>query len=133
LLVQYFLTKLCATSTGKADIAIDLELMRFLQTHAWLGNVRQLHDCLESMVVLARNNKLTIDELPAPIDEGLDARTEIEIPAGTTLQDLERTAVEQALEDQDGNRTHPAQSLGIAVRTLQRKLKTWGIDTTQAE
>jgi DNA-binding NtrC family response regulator len=36
--------------------------------------------------------------------------------------------VEQALEEHGGNRTHAAQSLGISVRTLQRKLKAWEID-----
>lgn len=49
----------------------------------------------------------------------------IQIPPGTTLEDLERAAVEQALRDSQGNRTHAAKSLGISVRTLQRKLKAW--------
>lgn len=49
----------------------------------------------------------------------------IQIPPGTTLEDLERVAVEQALREHQGNRTHAAKSLGISVRTLQRKLKAW--------
>jgi hypothetical protein len=49
----------------------------------------------------------------------------IQIPPGTTLEDLERAAVEQALRENQGNRTHAAKSLGISVRTLQRKLKAW--------
>lgn len=52
--------------------------------------------------------------------------TSIRIPPGTTLEDLERVAVEQALEQHHGNRTHAAKELGISVRTLQRKLKAWG-------
>ena len=51
----------------------------------------------------------------------------IDIPPGTSLEDLERAAVEQALAQHHGNRTHAAKSLGISVRTLQRKLKAWGI------
>jgi len=50
----------------------------------------------------------------------------IRIPPGTTLEDLERAAVEQALVQHHGNRTHAAKELGISVRTLQRKLKAWG-------
>jgi DNA-binding NtrC family response regulator len=45
--------------------------------------------------------------------------------AGTLLEDLERAAVERALEQHRGNRTRAAKSLGISVRTLQRKLKAW--------
>jgi DNA-binding NtrC family response regulator len=51
----------------------------------------------------------------------------IAIPPGTSLEDLERAAVEQALRQHHGNRTHAAKTLGISVRTLQRKLKAWGM------
>jgi DNA-binding NtrC family response regulator len=51
----------------------------------------------------------------------------IDIPPGTSLEDLERAAVEQALVQHHGNRTHAAKTLGISVRTLQRKLKAWGM------
>jgi DNA-binding NtrC family response regulator len=51
--------------------------------------------------------------------------TGIDFPAGTSLEDLERVAVERALEQHHGNRTHAAKTLGISVRTLQRKLKAW--------
>jgi len=51
----------------------------------------------------------------------------IDIPPGTSLEDLERAAVEQALAQHHGNRTHAAKTLGISVRTLQRKLKAWGM------
>ena len=129
LLVKHFLTELCKT-IGKTDVGIDPELLRFFQTYTWPGNVRQLRNCLESMVVLSHHDTLTIDGLPATIDEGPDTRVKVDIPAGTTLEELEQTAVEQALDEQGGNRTHAAQSLGISVRTLQRKLKAWGIDET---
>lgn len=54
-------------------------------------------------------------------------RPTIDIPPGTSLEELERAAVEQALLEHHGNRTHAARTLGISVRTLQRKLKAWGI------
>lgn len=47
------------------------------------------------------------------------------IPDGASLEELERIAVEKALEQHHGNRTHAAKTLGISVRTLQRKLKAW--------
>jgi DNA-binding NtrC family response regulator len=56
-----------------------------------------------------------------------EMKSQIDIPPGTSLEDLERAAVEQALTQHHGNRTHAAKTLGISVRTLQRKLKAWGM------
>jgi len=58
---------------------------------------------------------------------GHHRRSGIDIPPDTSLEDLERAAVEQALVQHHGNRTHAARTLGISVRTLQRKLKAWGM------
>lgn len=128
LLTQHFLDAMCE-STGKHHIKLTPELRDFLQKFEWPGNVRQLRNCLESMVVLAREDELTIDDLPPTVKAGADPiSADFDIPTGTTLEELERSAVEQALAENNGNRTHTAQSLGISVRTLQRKLKNWGID-----
>jgi DNA-binding NtrC family response regulator len=63
-----------------------------------------------------------------PFDSTQSSRkVHIDIPPGTSLEDLERAAVEQALVQHHGNRTHAAKTLGISVRTLQRKLKAWGM------
>jgi DNA-binding NtrC family response regulator len=58
---------------------------------------------------------------------GTSRRVAIDIPPDTSLEDLERAAVEHALVQHHGNRTHAARTLGISVRTLQRKLKAWGM------
>jgi DNA-binding NtrC family response regulator len=60
-------------------------------------------------------------------DHTTPSRSGIDIPPGTSLEELERAAVEQALAQHQGNRTHAAKTLGISVRTLQRKLKAWGM------
>ncbi len=107
-------------------MTLDPDLKSYLQGYAWPGNVRQLRNCLESMVVLAANSELTMDDLPVTLDHDI-ATDHVEIPPGTTLETLEREAVQQALDQHDGNRTHAAAELGISVRTLQRKLKAWGL------
>lgn len=61
------------------------------------------------------------------VGRGTERRASIDIPPDTSLEDLERAAVEQALVQHNGNRTHAARTLGISVRTLQRKLKAWGM------
>jgi DNA-binding NtrC family response regulator len=123
LLVQHFLRRFCE-SNNRPLLTLDSDLLQFFQTYDWPGNVRQLRNCVESMVVMAANETLTIDDLPSTISDG-PSNGDMAIPAGTTLEQLERTAVEQALEQFDGNRTQAAEALGISVRTLQRKLKAW--------
>ena len=125
LLVRHFLDELCRAN-GREPMTPDPRLMRFLETFDWPGNVRQLANCLESMVVMATKPTLTTDDLPANVAEaGADRQGKVQIPVGTRIDDLERQAVEQALTRFEGNRTRAADSLGISVRTLQRKLKSW--------
>jgi DNA-binding NtrC family response regulator len=61
----------------------------------------------------------------AAVNGHLPSTRRVDIPLGTSLEELERAAVQQALEHHHGNRTHAAKELGISVRTLQRKLKMW--------
>ncbi len=127
LLLHHFMQSLCE-QVGRETITLDPELKRYLETHDWPGNVRQLRNCLESMVVLARSDVLTMADLPATMSSGVNpCGHHVAIPPGTKLEDLEREAVEQALEQHNGNRTHAARALGISVRTLQRKRKAWGL------
>jgi DNA-binding NtrC family response regulator len=71
---------------------------------------------------------LTPDNLPASLE--IDPLLESgRFPSGpTSLVALQRSAVEKALVEYNGHRTRAAESLGISVRTLQRKLKAWGIE-----
>jgi DNA-binding NtrC family response regulator len=85
------------------------------------------------MVVLAGGDTLTMDDVPAIMDTRLHDAERVSVPAGATLEELEREAVEQAVARFDGNRTQAARALGISVRTLQRKLKSWGIHSEDEE
>lgn len=131
LLVAHFLRQLCE-QTDRELLSLSPELKEYLETHDWPGNVRQLRNCLESMIVLASDDTLTVEDLPAIVENGFSHVDHVEIPEGTKLDELEREAVVQALERHEGNRTHAAKSLGISVRTLQRKLKAWGINEDEA-
>jgi DNA-binding NtrC family response regulator len=127
LLINHFLQKLCEHA-GRPVLSLDPELKHFLETHEWPGNVRQLRNCLESMVVLAVGDTLTMDDVPATLEHGVIPTAHLTARPGTKLEDLEREAVELALTQHHGNRTRAARALGISVRTLQRKLKAWGIN-----
>jgi DNA-binding NtrC family response regulator len=130
LLTAFFL-KTFGAAHGKNELQLDPGLMDFLENFTWPGNVRQLRNVVENMVVLSRSNLLTIDNLPA----SLEADPLIEagrFATGTTsLVALQRSAVERALVECNGHRTRAAESLGISVRTLQRKLKAWGLEKAE--
>jgi transcriptional regulator with PAS, ATPase and Fis domain len=125
ILVHHFLDDLSRTYDRPAPVP-DAELMRYLKSYRWPGNVRQLRNCVESMFVLADSPTLTMNDLPAMVRN--DRRHDsiwIDIPEGFTLRQVESTIVHQTLDRCRGNRTHAAKLLGVSVRTLQRQLKKW--------
>jgi two-component system, NtrC family, response regulator HydG len=127
LLVASFLESFGAAH-GKPDLVVEPSLLRFLQSYEWPGNVRQLRNAIQSMVVMSRGSRLTLDDLPATLEsDPLLNEGRISL-GGTSLKDVQRAAVEKALAEFGGHRTRVAEALGISVRTLQRKLKLWGLD-----
>lgn len=126
LLTEHFLKQFSAAH-GKPDLQISPQLMDFLESFSWPGNVRQLRNAIENMVVLARESTLTLDNIPASLDTDSIADHSEWDASTTTLSALQRAAVEKALADCHGHRTRAAEALGISVRTLQRKLKSWGL------
>jgi DNA-binding NtrC family response regulator len=106
--------------------ALDDELMRFLQEYNWPGNVGQLQQCIDAMVVSTQQETLSINDLPLHLQREVQSDPDrLAIARDNTLANLERIAVMRALQQHGGNRTRAAESLGISVRTLQRKLKRW--------
>jgi len=125
-LVDHFLAELSQEYDRPAPVP-DARLISFLQSYHWPGNVRQLRNCVESMFVMADSPRLTMDDLPDTVcAERVHDAVRIEVPDGVTLEDVEKAVVCQALDRCRGNRTQAAKSLGISVRTLQRRLKRWG-------
>jgi transcriptional regulator with PAS, ATPase and Fis domain len=109
---------------------VSPEVMRRFQQYRWPGNVRELRNTLESMIVLADGDVLTERDLPAQlVQPSAVVSNSQNVPSGLTIEQLERLAITQALEQLGGNRTHAAQRLGISVRTLQRKLQQYRLDT----
>lgn len=127
LLATYFL-KTFATAHGKPELQIDPSLMEFLESYSWPGNVRQLRNTVENMVVLARGDLLTLDNVPANLESDPLADSQRLVSPPKSLVALQRAAVEKALVECHGHRTRAAETLGISVRTLQRKLKAWDME-----
>ena len=126
-LVHRFLTA-CCEEQGRSLLQLEPALMQYLESFDWPGNVRQLRNCIESMVVMAQRDVLVADDIPVHLEPPDSSELDLQFPRDLTLDNLEREAIRQALERFQGNRTHAAESLGISVRTLQRRLKEWGLD-----
>jgi DNA-binding NtrC family response regulator len=122
LLVRHFLGKFAALNRTR-PLSVAADLMTELENLSWPGNIRQLRNTLERMTVMARDETLTIDDLPADVHEmAASGAATLDAP----LESIKRAAMVRALEQFDGNRTRAAEFLGISVRTLQRKLRDWG-------
>lgn len=124
LLIDHFMNE-CQVRHGRDNLQLSDELRDVLLKYDWPGNVRQLKNTIENMVVMGRQNPLSIDDLPAFFSGNPEAKHATGAPRDGQLQDLEREAIQSALAKFDGNRTRAAEALGISVRTLQRKLKQW--------
>jgi two-component system response regulator HydG len=108
---------------------IDPAIYSVLQAYRWPGNVRELRNCVESMVVIARDKRLTVRDIPANIARESVAFEEEECapPANLSLAENEKRLIKAALERANGNRRQAADVLDISLRTLYRKLKDYDL------
>jgi DNA-binding NtrC family response regulator len=121
-LAEYFVKRFAGQS-GKKAKGISQEAMDTLREYNWPGNIRELQNVIERAVILGRENILPAD-LPNTLTDP-DSRQGEEY--GESLKGLEREAILRALEKVDGNRRKAAQELGISRRTLQYRLKEYGL------
>jgi DNA-binding NtrC family response regulator len=102
--------------------------MNVLMAYDWLGNVRELRNTIEQMVVLARAERLTLRDVPAAIRGGADVTKIAVVRSGMTVEEAEKELIVQALKELKGNRTKAAEKIGMSRRTLHRKLKRYGLE-----
>jgi len=100
------------------------DVMQLMKTHRWSGNVRELMNCVESMVVLTRGKQITLDSIPDHMHYVCDAM-HAECQGTGILAEMERQAIADALESTRGNKVEAAKLLGIGLRTLYRKIDKW--------
>ncbi len=134
LLAQFFLKRI-AGRTNKPVQGISGPAARLLMDYDWPGNVRELENCMERAVALCRLDEVTVDDLPAKVQEHQSSKIVIttESPGELiTLDEMERRYVRQVLGAVSGNKTHAARILGIDRRSLYRRLEEPRTDAQKA-
>ncbi|HCC36403.1 MAG TPA: transcriptional regulator [Treponema sp.] len=127
LLVASFLNEF-SRENGRPAMDINGKARSRLYAYDWPGNVRELRNCIESAVVMCRGNIITEDDLPLALRSQTD-ESWIRIPQGTTLEEAEKTIIQDTLSQLKGNKSKTAEVLGIGRKTLHRKLIEWNMDS----
>jgi len=122
LLTQHFIEKY-ATKNKKPITGISRDAMDMLMDHDWPGNVRELEHTVEHAVVLSRGQTIVADDLPELIEKEKNFRRYLTIQLGTPMDQIEQKVLEETLRMTRGNKKLAAELLGIATRTIYRKLE----------
>ena len=121
------LARLFATRFGKQygrpDIHLTAPAERKLQQYPWKGNIRELEHAIEKAVIICEGTDLTpqtfqLQVSPLPAEES---------PTATTLEEMERQMIRQAMDNCAGNLSAVAAQLGISRQTLYNKMKKYGL------
>ena len=134
LLVRYFVQQF-NERLKKHIVNLTPETLSSLRSFSWPGNIRQLENVLERMVLMSENDTLRISDLPpeiaaevGPVAEATpgDSVSFKELVKKQT-QSVERDLIEKALEEKGGNVTRAAEKLGLSRKGLQLKMKELGV------
>ncbi len=128
--------------TGRFISGISKDALQAFITYDWPGNVRELENAIERAVIIASGRQIELEDLPEAISkialqdrdrikverakaasEGRTTTFEITVPS--SMEEIERQAIEATLDYTDGDKSHAARALGIGRKTLYRKLEQY--------
>jgi len=131
LLADHFIARYAAKN-GKPIRGLTRAALAALESYPWPGNVRELEHAIERAVVLSRGAEIDEADLPesvrsggAALTAGIAGATEghtLTVPLGTTMEEIELRVIRETLRQTKGDKNLAAQLLGIAARTIYRKL-----------
>jgi DNA-binding NtrC family response regulator len=127
-LVKSFTEHYCAKHRRQKK-RFSIEVVGVFRTLSWPGNVRQLRNIVERLVVTIPRQTISVEDLPqALISAGRPDRT-FSIRPGMSLAQVEAELIRQTLANLTSNRAEAAKKLGISRRTLQYKIKRFGLSS----
>ncbi|MBN2242032.1 MAG: sigma-54-dependent Fis family transcriptional regulator [Acidobacteria bacterium] len=127
LFLESFLLEFCQVH-GKKVKTISERAQRLLTQYGWPGNIRELRNTIERMVLLTRGEIIDAGDLPDQISESENRQAEITLRLDQSLENIEKCVIRNVLTQITQNRTQAARILGISLRALHYKIKRYGID-----
>lgn len=132
LLAQYFLNKY-AQMNNKKVTGFSFEALQKLIHMPWQGNVRELENLIERVVVLTPHSIIQSNDIPTSEDQSFENFYGQNSHSLPTLEDLEKRYIQLVMEKTGGRKEKASQILGINRRTLYRKEKEYGFATSEEE
>ena len=126
LLVRSFIDQI-AEENKRPVRDITPEALNLLRNYHWPGNVRELRNTLEGIIVLSMKPQIEVADLPDAIRQRGSPAASHALEPEMTLEEMEREAIRRTLHAAGGRRAETAKRLGLSVRTLQRKIKQYGL------
>jgi two-component system response regulator HydG len=128
--------------TGRFISGMSKDALQALITYQWPGNVRELENAIERAVIIASGRQIELEDLPEAISKiALEERdrikverakaasegrtTTFEVTVPSSMEEIERQAIEATLDYTEGDKSHAARALGIGRKTLYRKLEQY--------
>jgi len=125
LLVRTFIDEIASESNREVH-DISSEALAHLQGYEWPGNVRQLRNVLESVIVMSTREMIDVVDLPEPVRVASSSPTlQMLISTGMSLAEIEKEVIRQTLERTGGDRKAAGKILNISSRTVQRRIKEY--------
>jgi two-component system response regulator HydG len=124
LLAEYFL-RIYGEKNKRMLRGFATGVMDALTRYDWPGNVRELENIVERTVIMSRGDTITLEDLP-PAIAGTRRET-MPPPPPISLREVERETIVKVLQRTGDNKTKAAAILGITRKTLQNKIKEYGI------
>ncbi|MCB0291340.1 MAG: sigma-54-dependent Fis family transcriptional regulator [Calditrichaeota bacterium] len=129
LLTRHFLQRYCQRNNRRVP-ELQEGVYPVLQNYAWPGNIRELQNLVERLVILAENQRITVQDLPGHLYQSDFPARQI-TPGSQTLAEVreaaERAYIEHCLESAGGNVSQAARLLGVERTNLHKKMKALGI------
>jgi two-component system NtrC family response regulator len=129
LLVKHFLKQY---QGEKGNIRIEPEVVEHFKTCPWSGNVRELANVIQQMMVLCKGDTITMNDLPPYLllkEEGTQERKVGKVPLMKMISDLERRWILSKLKESDWNQEKAAKLLGVTRKMLTNRIKKYNIKT----
>jgi DNA-binding NtrC family response regulator len=106
---------------------IDSKARELLVSYNWPGNIRELKNVIENLIVMSKGDVITQDDLPKEVRFGVSKGGPLMIPIGTSIEDVEKALIRDTLIKVENDRKRAAEILGISLGQLERRIKRYGI------